>query len=51
VPLFYIVTGIAILYCLFAYRASTTWPGLVIVICGLPIYYLMKPRAPKEPIP
>jgi APA family basic amino acid/polyamine antiporter len=45
VPLFYIVTGLAILYCLFAYRASTTWPGLVIVICGVPIYYFMKSRA------
>jgi APA family basic amino acid/polyamine antiporter len=44
VPLFYIVTGIAILYCLFAYRASTTWPGLVIVICGLPIFFIMKSR-------
>jgi APA family basic amino acid/polyamine antiporter len=47
VPLFYIVAGIAILYCLFAYRASTTWPGLVIVLCGLPIYYLMKLRKPS----
>jgi APA family basic amino acid/polyamine antiporter len=45
VPLFYIVSGIAILYCLFAYRPATTWPGLVIVICGLPIYYFMKSRA------
>jgi APA family basic amino acid/polyamine antiporter len=45
VPLLYIVSGIAILYCLFAYRASTTWPGLVIVLCGLPIYYLMKSSA------
>ncbi len=44
VPLFYIASGMAILYCLFAYRASTTWPGLVIVICGLPIYYVMKRR-------
>jgi APA family basic amino acid/polyamine antiporter len=45
VPLLYIVSGIAILYCLFAYRASTTWPGLVIVLCGVPIYYLLKARA------
>jgi APA family basic amino acid/polyamine antiporter len=45
VPLLYIVSGVAILYCLFAYRASTTWPGLVIVLCGLPVYYLMKSRA------
>jgi len=47
VPLLYIVSGVGILYCLFAYRASTTWPGLVIVICGLPVYYLMKSRAAK----
>jgi len=45
VPLLYIVSGIAILYCLFAYRASTTWPGLVIVLLGVPVYYLMKSRA------
>jgi APA family basic amino acid/polyamine antiporter len=47
VPLFYIVSGIAILYCLFVYRPATTWPGLVIVICGLPVYYLLKSRAPS----
>jgi APA family basic amino acid/polyamine antiporter len=46
-PLFYIVSGAAILYCLFAYRPATTWPGLVIVICGLPVYYLMKARAAR----
>jgi len=47
VPLVYIVSGAAILYCLFAYRPATTWPGLVIVICGLPVYYLMKARAAR----
>ena len=47
VPLLYIVSGIAILYCLFAYRASTTWPGLVIVVLGVPVYYLMKARTSK----
>jgi APA family basic amino acid/polyamine antiporter len=46
-PLFYIVSGSAILYCLFAYRPATTWPGLVIVICGLPVYFLMKARAQR----
>ena len=45
VPLLYIVSGIAILYCLFAYRASTTWPGLVIVLLGVPVYFVMKSRA------
>jgi APA family basic amino acid/polyamine antiporter len=43
----YIVSGIAILCCLFAYRASTTWPGLVIVLLGVPVYYLMKSRGTK----
>ncbi len=45
VPLLYILSGLAILYCLFAYRPATTWPGLVIVICGVPVYYLMKSRS------
>ncbi len=41
-PLVYILGGTAILFCLFAYRPATTWPGLLIVICGLPVYYWMK---------
>ena len=44
IPLVYIVGCSAVLYCLFAYRAATTWPGLLIVVCGLPVYYLMKRR-------
>jgi APA family basic amino acid/polyamine antiporter len=31
-----------VLYCLFAYRAATTWPGLLIVLCGVPIYYFLR---------
>ena len=42
IPLLYISGATAILLCLFAYRPSTTWPGLVIVICGLPIYWLSR---------
>ena len=42
VPLVYIVGCSAVLYCLFAYRAATTWPGLLIVLCGVPIYYGFK---------
>jgi APA family basic amino acid/polyamine antiporter len=44
VPLVYIVGGLAILYCLFAYRPATTWPGLVIVACGIPVYFIMNVR-------
>jgi len=47
VPLLYIAGGCAVLACLFAYRPATTWPGLLIVLCGLPIYFLMK-RTPQS---
>jgi APA family basic amino acid/polyamine antiporter len=42
VPLLYIVGAAAILIVLFAYRSSTTWPGLVIVLAGLPVYFLLR---------
>jgi APA family basic amino acid/polyamine antiporter len=45
VPVLYIAGGTAILLCLFAYRPATTWPGLLIVCCGLPVYWIMKRRA------
>jgi APA family basic amino acid/polyamine antiporter len=44
VPLVYILGCAAILYCLFAYRPTTTWPGLLIVLVGVPVYYGMKKR-------
>jgi APA family basic amino acid/polyamine antiporter len=44
VPALYIVGASAILIVLFAYRTATTWPGLVIVILGLPVYFLWKPH-------
>jgi APA family basic amino acid/polyamine antiporter len=45
VPLVYILGCAAVLYCLFAYRAATTWPGLLIVLIGVPVYYVMKRKA------
>jgi APA family basic amino acid/polyamine antiporter len=44
VPALYIVGAAAILIVLFLYRTSTTWPGLIIVLLGVPVYYLWKPR-------
>ncbi|MGH9357644.1 MAG: APC family permease [Terriglobia bacterium] len=38
VPALYIVGAFVILIALFSYRPSTTWPGLIIVLCGLPVY-------------
>jgi APA family basic amino acid/polyamine antiporter len=41
-PALYIAGAATILIILFIYRASTTWPGLVIVLGGLPAYFLSK---------
>jgi basic amino acid/polyamine antiporter, APA family len=40
-PALYIVGAAAILVMLFTYRPATTWPGLVIVIIGVPVYLLL----------
>ena len=42
VPVAYIVTAASILIVLFAYRPATTWPGLVIVILGIPVFWLIR---------
>ena len=44
VPALYIVGALAILVVLFAYRPATTWPGLVIVLLGLPVYFAWRKR-------
>jgi len=43
VPALYIVGAATILLVLFAYRGATTWPGLVIVLLGVPVYFLWRP--------
>jgi APA family basic amino acid/polyamine antiporter len=45
VPALYIVGASAVLIALFVYRASTTWPGLVIVLLGLPVYFYTKSKS------
>jgi APA family basic amino acid/polyamine antiporter len=44
VPALYIAGAAAILLVLFVYRPATTWPGLVIVLLGVPVYFAWKPR-------
>jgi basic amino acid/polyamine antiporter, APA family len=39
IPALYILGATTILIVLFAYRPATTWPGLLIVVLGLPVYY------------
>ena len=45
VPVLYIAGALVILILLFAFRPSTTFPGLVIVLIGVPIYFLFTRTA------
>ncbi len=42
VPAFYIAGATTIMVSLFVYRYKTTWPGLAIVLLGVPTYALLK---------
>src|SRR5207237_475042 len=44
VPALYIAGAAMILLVLFVYRTSTTWPGLIIVLLGVPVYFAWKPK-------
>jgi APA family basic amino acid/polyamine antiporter len=48
IPALYILGAAAILFVLFGYRASTTWPGLVIVLLGVPVYFWWRKQARGE---
>jgi APA family basic amino acid/polyamine antiporter len=45
VPLLYIIGASVILAVLFIYQTATTWPGLMIVLSGVPIYFLWRRSA------
>ena len=44
VPALYILGAAAILLVLFIYQTATTWPGLIIVLLGVPVYFLWRPK-------
>ena len=41
-PAIYIITAVFIMGILLVYKPDYTWPGLIIVIIGIPIYYIRK---------
>src|SRR5215475_5859640 len=45
VPAIYIVAALAIMFVLLLYKTQTTWPGLVIVLLGVPVYLWWSRRA------
>jgi APA family basic amino acid/polyamine antiporter len=50
VPALYIIIAVAIMVVLILYKTQTTWPGLLIVLLGLPVYWAWhrNSRQPKE---
>jgi APA family basic amino acid/polyamine antiporter len=42
VPGLYIIGATIILVVLFIYQTATTWPGLMIVLTGVPVYFLWR---------
>lgn len=42
IPLLYILAATTILVVLLFYRTSTTWPGLLIVLTGIPVYLIWR---------
>jgi len=49
VPVIYILAALVILVLLFMYRTSTTIPGIVIVLLGVPVYLVFRSRAGSSP--
>jgi basic amino acid/polyamine antiporter, APA family len=49
VPALYILVATVILVVLFVYRPSTTWPGLLIVLLGVPIYLVIRKTGRGSP--
>jgi APA family basic amino acid/polyamine antiporter len=42
VPALYILGAIVIVVVLFVYQTAQTWPGLVIVLTGIPVYFIWR---------
>ncbi len=48
VPAVYIIAAAVILAVLFIYQTATTWPGLLIVLTGVPVYFIWRARAKTQ---
>ncbi|HYY97776.1 MAG TPA: amino acid permease [Pyrinomonadaceae bacterium] len=42
VPALYIVGASVILVVLFVFQTATTWPGLIIILTGVPVYFIWR---------
>ena len=48
IPLLYLISASIILAVLFIYRTATTIPGVVIVLIGVPVYFLFKRQMQRD---
>jgi APA family basic amino acid/polyamine antiporter len=44
IPLIYIILALTVMVILFIYKPGYTWPGLIIVILGIPVYFLWSKK-------
>ncbi len=44
IPLLYIVLALTVMIILLIFKPEYTWPGLIIVILGIPVYFLWKKK-------
>jgi APA family basic amino acid/polyamine antiporter len=42
IPAVYILLAVTIMIILLIYKPAFTWPGLVIVVIGIPVYYIWR---------
>jgi len=42
IPAIYILSALLIVFILLIYKTDDTWPGLIIVVLGIPVYYIWK---------
>jgi APA family basic amino acid/polyamine antiporter len=47
-PILYILMGVAFCVLLIIYKPQFTWPGLIIVLIGIPLYYLAISQQKKQ---
>ena len=47
VPALYIAGAATILLVLFVYRTATTWPGVIIVLLGVPVYFAWRTKSSR----
>ena len=48
VPALYIAGAATILLVLFVYRTATTWPGVIIVLLGVPVYFAWRTKSSRS---